>query len=64
MKMNRIVHRDNMHTIENLNDLLRRAKVKGRINIEEIDTPEEFGVVVSIPSIFNDESDPFELRII
>ena len=64
MKMNRIVYRDNMNTIENLNDLLRRAKVKGRINIEEIDTPEEFGVMVSIPSIFNDESDPFELRIV
>lgn len=62
--MNRIVYRDNMHTIENLNDLLRRAKVKGRINIKEIDTPEEFGVTVVIPSIFNDESDPFELRIV
>ena len=64
MKMSRIVHRDNMHTIENLNDLLRRAKVKGRINIKEIDTPKEFGVTVIIPSIFNDESDPFELQIV
>lgn len=64
MKMSKIVYSDNIHIIENLNDLLRRSKVKGRIKIKEIDTPEEFGVVVSIPSIFNEDSEPFELRIV
>lgn len=64
MKMSKIVYSENIHIIENLNDLLRRAKVKGRIKIKEIDTPEEFGVVVIIPSIFNEDSEPFELRIV
>lgn len=64
MKMSKIVYSENIHIIENLNDLLRRSKVKGRIKIKEIDTPEEFGVVVVIPSIFNEDSEPFELRIV
>ena len=64
MKMSKIVYSENIHIIENLNDLLRRSKVKGRIKIKEIDTPEEFGVVVIIPSIFNEDSEPFELKIV
>ena len=62
--MSKIVYSENIHIIENLNDLLRRSKVKGRIKIKEIDTPEEFGVVVIIPSIFNEDSEPFELKIV
>lgn len=59
-----IIERNNYEIMEQLNDLLRRSGVKKRITLKVIDDENEFGVVVSIPSIFNPDIEPYEVPIL
>lgn len=59
-----IIERNNYEIMEQLNDLLRRSGVKKRITLKVIDDENEFGVMVSIPSIFNPDIEPYEVPIL
>ena len=62
--MSKIISKQNIETIVKLNDLLANSECKSRIAIEEIDTVDKCGVIIYIPSIFNENLNPFKVKII
>lgn len=61
---NLIISRNNYEKIDYLNSLLKDAKIDKKITMKIIDTTEEFGVKISIPSIMHPEWTPYEVDII
>lgn len=62
--MSRLISNENIKLIEKLNSLLEEAGNKWFITIKEVDTSELVGVILTIPSIFDEDKDKFELPIL
>ena len=58
------ISRSNYDDIDQLNELLKKAGVVKRITIKIVDNIDEFGVIVAIPSIFNPDIEPYEVKIL
>ena len=63
MNLKDLISEHNWSSIKTLNDLLKQAHIDRRVELTILDTPDELGVILSIPSIFNDHGTPFELTI-
>lgn len=61
--MSKIIFKENLELVDKLNNLLKRVNSKQLIMIEDLDTSEIFGVKIVIPSILEDQKNPFELTI-
>lgn len=61
--MSKIIFKENLELVDKLNNLLKRVNSKQLIMIEDLDTSEIFGVKIIIPSILEDQKNPFELTI-
>ena len=64
MIMSRIISKHNIETIAKFNDLLANSECKSRIKVEEVDTVDKCGIVIYVPSIFNEDLNPFKVKII
>ena len=64
MNMSRLISNENIKLIEKLNSLLEEAGNKWFITIKEVDTSEVVGIILTIPSIFDEDKDKFELPIL
>lgn len=57
-----IISYQNYTTVERLNNLLKEANIQGRLLLKPIETLEELGVTVTIPSL-NPNKEPYTVEI-
>lgn len=58
------ITRSNYQLIEEMNGLLKEAGILNRFTLEIVDTNEEIGVIVYVPSLLNPTKNPFPVEII
>lgn len=57
-----IIADQNLRMIKEINEILDNAGAKS-LTIKEIDNKDEFGIIVSIPSVLEPKIDPYMLKI-
>ena len=57
-----IIADQNLRKIKEINEILDNAGAKS-LTIKEIDNKDEFGIIVSIPSVLEPKIDPYMLKI-
>ena len=57
-----IIADQNLRMIKEINEILDNAGAKS-LTIKEIDNKDEFGIIVSIPSVLESKIDPYMLKI-
>ena len=63
MNLREIISERNWTLINNLNDSMEKVGIKNKIKITLIDSSTKFGISLSIPSIFSEKAESFELEI-
>jgi hypothetical protein len=58
------ITRSNYQLIEEMNGLLKEAGILNRFTLEIVDTNEEIGVIVYVPSLLNPTKNPFPVEIV
>ena len=58
------ITRSNYQLIEEMNGLLKDAGILNRFTLEIVDTNEEIGVIVYVPSLLNPTKKPFPVEIV
>lgn len=57
-----IIADQNLRMIKEINEILDNAGAKS-LTIKEVDNKDEFGIIVSIPSVLDPKTDPYMLKI-
>ena len=57
-----IIADQNLRMIKEINEILDNAGAKS-LTIKEVDNKDEFGIIVSIPSVLESKIDPYMLKI-
>ena len=57
-----IIADQNLRMIKEINEILDNAGAKS-LTIKEVDNKDEFGIIVSIPSVLEPNTDPYMLKI-
>ena len=57
-----IIADQNLRMIKEINEILDNAGAKS-LTIKEVDNKDEFGIIVSIPSVLEPKTDPYMLKI-